>query len=211
MIQIIKKEYKDLDKAVQNINAIAINYDYFIDYNILPVKENYIALLKFDIPNKYKSIETLDIAKIKEKEFSYILNFEYEIILEDKELENKIGPKSIWCEPYGCNGGIRILCDFGIKDFIDIINIVYIDNERFKKQHIELTLNIFEQTSMCMHPLHKEIYKDLCEYVDYNILYNHIADIYLQRGYLLDRKGLEALKNILKRLCGIINSRNIDD
>ena len=44
MIQIIKKEYKDLNKAVQNINTIAINYDYFIDCNILLVKENYIDI-----------------------------------------------------------------------------------------------------------------------------------------------------------------------
>lgn len=65
MIQIIKKDYKNLEEAVDNINIISIKYDYFKDYSIISNlnESTYTALLKFDVPKNYECFSSLTLLK----------------------------------------------------------------------------------------------------------------------------------------------------
>lgn len=207
MIQIIKKEYTDLNEVIDDINVISIQYDYFKDYNIIEKNESYIALLKFDVPNKYKTLTTLDIAKIKKEKSSSVLDFKYKIELNDKDAENSSWSKFLECDV--CNRMIRIRADFGIKDIIDLVHMTYIDNGCIEKEYIEVELNAFGSSRGFFTISSEVVNRIVCENVDYEILYNHIISVYLQRGLLLDRDGLGEFKDILKRVCKLINDRNI--
>lgn len=210
MIQIIKKEYKDLDKAIKAINVISIQYDYFKDYNIItsPINENYIVLLKFDVPKNYNCLSTLDLAKIKANGSFHVLSFKYKIELADKELESKTWSKYIECKVYN-DKLIEIYADFGIKDFINLVKFKYIDDGLFENKYIQVCLNKFEFCSYLGTEISKERDKFICECIDYKIIYDHVINVYLQRGYLFNIDGIKDFKKVLKMVCNLINERNV--
>lgn len=210
MIQIIKKDYKDIDEAIRDINVMSIEYDYFKDFNIItsPTNESCTAILKFDVPRNYKCLATLDLAKIKAKGSFHILNFNYEIKFVDEELEANSLFKCIECEVYN-NKSVKIRAHFGFKDFTDLVKFNYIDEEFFEKKYIQVCLQEFEFSPYLTGVASRERETFICENVDYKYIYDHIVNVYLQRGYLLDIDGLSDLKKILKRVCELINERNI--
>lgn len=208
MIQIIKKEYRTIDEAIKDINIISINYDYFTDYDIITFQTSYIVLLKFNVPEDSKYISTLDLAKIKSEGSFNILNFKYNIELTDKELEAQTWSKSINCNVFN-DRLIEITAHFGIKDFIDIVRFEYIDDGIFKGKYIEVSLNEFEFSSYLWGCSSKKRQTFVCDNVDYKVIYEHINNVYLQRGYLLNRDGLKDFKETLQRVCDLINKRKI--
>lgn len=211
MIQIIKKDYKDIDKAVRDINIISIQYDYFKDFNIIMslTHESYIAILKFDVPKNYNCLVSLDLAKIKSKGSFHVLNFIYKIELVDKELEANTFSKYIKCKVY--NKKFIVICaDFGIKDFIDLVRFKYVDDGLFKDKYIQVCLNEFEYCSYLGGTRTKERETFICENINYKYIYDHIVNVYLQRGYLLDIEGLNHFEKIFKMVCKLINERNVN-
>lgn len=208
MIQIIKREYKDLNEAIEDINVISIQYDYFKDYDILQTNKSYTALLKFDVPSEYNPVATLEIATIRKKKSFHVLDFDYRIEFNNEELEKETFSKILECKIYN-DKLIEICGHFGFKDFLNIVEMTYIDNGYFKKQYIEVKLKEFELSDGYFTLPSKEKSKFVCENVDYNILYEHIVNVYLQRGYLLDREGLEQFKHVLKIVCELVNERNL--
>lgn len=211
MIQVIKKDYKNLDSAIEDINRISIRYDYFKDYSVIasPSHESYAVLLKFDVPKNYNCLCKLDLANIKSKGSFHVLDFEYKIELNDKELEEKTWPKSIRCKVYN-EKLVEIIADFGIKDFIHIVGFKYIDEGLFKNKYIKVSLNEFEISSYLGCEVSKERETIICENVDYKLIYDHIVSVYLQRGYLLDIDGLHRFNDVLKMVCDLINKRNLE-
>ena len=211
MIQVIKKDYKDIDTAVRDINVLSIQYDYFKDFNIMtsPTHENYTAILKFDIPRNYKCLATLDLAKIKSEGSFHILNFKYKIEFIDKELEANTILKYLECKVYN-NTLVEIRTHFGFKDFIDLVKFKYIDDGLFKNKYIEVCLREFDFSSYLTGTRSKDRETFICENIDYKYIYDHIVNVYLQRGYLLDREGLNNFKEVFKRACNLINERNVN-
>ena len=211
MIQIIKKDYKNINEAVSDINATSIQYDYFKDFNIItsPTHENYTAILKFDVPRNYKCLATLDLARIKTEECSFhVLNFKYKIKFIDKELEANTLFKCIECKVYN-NKIVEICAHFGFKDFIDLVKFKYIGDEFCENKYIEVCLKEFEP-SVCLTGVRaKDRETFICENIDYKYICDHIVNVYLQRGYLLDIDGLNDFKKVLKRVCDLINERDI--
>ena len=211
MIQIIKKDYKNISEAVNDINAISIQYDYFKDFNIMtsPTHENYTAILKFDVPKNYNCLATLDLAKIKAEGSFHILNFKYKIKFVDKELEANSFFKCIECEVYN-NKIIKIYAHFGFKDFIELIRFNYLDDGLFENKYIQVYLKEFEFSPYLsgVRTIDRETF--ICENIDYKYIYDHIVNVYLQRGYLLDIDGLNDFKKVLKRACNLINERNVN-
>lgn len=212
MIQIIKKDYKDIDTAVRDINVLSIQYDYFKDFNIItsPTHESYIAILKFDVPKNYNCLATLDLAKIKSEGSFHILNFKYKIKFVDKELEANSFFKCIECKVYNNNKLVEICSHFGFKDFIDLVKFKYIDDEFFENKYIEVCLKEFEFSPYLTGTRSIERETFICENIDYKYIYDHIVNVYLQRGYLLDIDGLDDFKKVLKRACNLINERNVN-
>ncbi|RDY22432.1 hypothetical protein CHF27_013475 [Romboutsia maritimum] len=211
MIQIIKKEYKELDKAIRDINKLAIQYDYFKDYNIItsPINSNYIVLLKYDVPKNYNCISTLDLAKIKAKGSFHVLKFNYMIEFLDKKLEEQSWSKYIECKVYN-DKLIEIFVNFGMKDFGNIVKFNYIDDGIFKNKYIKVCLNEFKFCSYLGSEVCKERNTFICENIDYKVIYDHIINVYFQRGYLLNTDGLEHFKKTLKMVCNLINERNLN-
>ena len=211
MIQIIKKDYKDIDTAVMDINTISIQYDYFKDFNIMtsPTHENYTAILKFDVPRNYKCLATLDLAKIKAEGSFHILNFKYKIKFMDKELEANTLFKCIECKVYN-NKIVEICAHFGFKDFIDLVKFKYIGDEFCENKYIEVCLKDFEFSPYLTGARAIERETFICENVDYKYIYDHIVNVYLQRGYLLDIDGLNDFEEVFKRVCELINERNVN-
>lgn len=203
MIQIIKREYKSLDELVKNINIISIEYEYFQDYYIIIENQNYVALLKFDIPNNYECFSTLDIAKIKSTESFHVLDFKYKIELDNKNKESKAWSKYIECKIYN-DTLVEIRGDFGFKDFINFVEIEYVNSE-----YIQVKLNEFYFSGYLTIVDSKEKNTFICKSIDSNVIYEHIVNVYFQRGYLLDRDGLNEFNNVLKRVCNLINERNL--
>lgn len=203
MIQIIKREYKSLDELVKNINIISIEYEYFQDYDIMTENKNYVALLKFDIPNNYECFSTLDIAKIKSTGSFHVLDFKYKIELDNKNKESMEWSKYIECKTYN-DTLVEIQGYFGFKDFISFVEIKYINSE-----YIQVKLNEFYFSGYLsvVAPKEKNIF--ICNSIDSNVIYEHIVNVYFQRGYLLDRDGLNEFNNILKIVCNLINDRNL--
>lgn len=203
MIQIIKMEFKSLDELVRNINIISIEYEYFQDYDIMIENKNYVALLKFDIPSNYKCFSTLDIAKIKPTGSFHVLDFKYKIELDNKNKESKELSKYIECKIYN-DILVEIQGYFGFKDFINFVEIEYVNSE-----YIQVKLNEFYFSGYLTIVAPKEKNTFICNSIDSNVIYEHIVNVYFQRGYLLDRDGLNEFNNIVKRVCNLINERKL--
>ncbi|WP_396276577.1 hypothetical protein [Haloimpatiens lingqiaonensis] len=185
MLQLIKREFDSLEKLIQYINSISINYEYLKDYDLLKEDNEYIAIMKFDVPTISQYLELARLKKQNSEEKDSAYRIYYYIELEDGS-QDKLLPISF----------NDIDADLSIQAFhelYDIYNLIKINYSLLEHYFIIKLYNFKYNYSDCF--WYTELSETiLSKTIDYKIIYNHLVKLILDRGYLLNLFSLNNLK-----------------
>lgn len=185
MLQLIKREFDSLEKLIEYINSIGINYEYLKDYDLLKEDNKYIAIMKFDVPTISQYLELARLKKEKSNEKNSTYKTYYYIELENGS-QNKLFPISF----------NDIDADLSIQVFYesrDIYNLIEINYSLLENYFIIKLYDFKYNYSNCF--WYTELSETiLAETIDYKIIYNHLVKLILDRGYLLNLFSLNNLK-----------------
>lgn len=198
MIQVIKKDFDDINKAISYINETSIAYKDLVDYQILTnnkIEDNakndsYIVLLKFDINEEIN--EFLELAKLELKRndegIAYIPDAYHSIVIDEK---NTMRSCFIGVDFNTSDGKyMEITTHLGFKAFYNPVCL-------FNKQYEGIKLKLSgHDTDKYPHGADDKI--KIIKSVDLNEVYNHIVSGLLFHGYLFDKESLAMLKDNLK-------------
>lgn len=211
MIQIIERSFNSIEDATKFANIILISYDHVQDIEFINnVPEKFIVLIKVNIEGNYELYETFDLAKLsKEKSdvIQYVWQNSYKISFDDirlkeaeifKRVENSV--KYYNQREYN----YYLTLTFGLKDFINAIEI------RSTGSKNEIILNKFYRDNYYGYFSRTEKHL-ITEVVDYKVLFEHVLDVYKQRGYLFDKESINTLKTMFSIIAGCINEKKIKE
>ncbi|MBN1061396.1 hypothetical protein DVV95_06120 [Clostridium botulinum] len=202
MLQVIEKEFKKLKDLVKYINKVSIYYKYLKDYKILKENDKYNLFLNFDVPEVG---EILKLATLKDagNDNHLLYDSSYDIELENRSRDIR----SCICFSILGEKKFEIRADFGIQIYYVLIQIIYDD----LKDYFAIELRNFDFEPHYYRGWNIEIEKAmLMKVVDYEIIYNHLVKLILNRGYLIDVFSLNELKKDLDNICRGLNKKNFN-
>lgn len=210
MIQIVEKSFESIEKAREFANIILIDYQGVEDVSFLYSEKNgYTTILKFNIKCKYSGYATFDLARLNRKisdEIKYVWENEYKILFEDSRLKKAEGFKYMKNSiiDYGEEGYVYQLdLFFDFKDWIKVIEVKYNNLEGYEVILEKFKINSFYGYG---HEIEKHF---ITKIIDKNILYDHIIEVYKQRGYLFDKKSLKSLEEMCRCIAMCMNKEKI--
>ncbi len=197
MIQLVKHEFERLDDLVKYVNNTSISYGYLKDYQIIKENDEYNVILNFDVP---EVCDFFELAKLNlvEGQNRFVYRNKYTIDVEKKS-------ENTWLSSIIFNDlkeGFKIQGSFGFKNIFNLIEITY---DSFRGYFtVKLGNASYENRKGQDH-----IENNLCvEYIDHEIIYNHLVKLFFNRGYLIDKSSLEDLKQHLCYVVHWLNRRN---
>lgn len=198
MLQVINKEFSTLEKLVEYINKVSINYDYFKDYQVIKEEDKYKVLLNFDIP---KAMQILELAKLKETKSMDYKATESSYMIEVENTSSATGSSIYFSE---LKNGVQIQGFFSFDGTYDLIQ----SNHDTLKDYFTIELRNFKYGYMGWSTEVENILS--VKEVDPMIIYNHLVKVIIIRGYLIDRESLKRLKYNIDVVSNWLNRKNFD-
>jgi len=192
VLQLLKKEFDEIDVLIKYVNEISIKYGYLKDYELLKQDNKFIVIMRFDVPGTKQFLELANLKKDmpdNPRKAQCIYRVKYNIKLEDesRDTDTMILFNDV-------KNGLEVNSVGGIKALSDLLFRIKYDNDtcNFK---IELSDFKFESY---VRGWYTEITETLLvTEIDYKIIYYHLVKLMFNRGYLFDWLSLESLKDTI--------------